>query len=633
MLNTTMPARGLARLAGFVLASALVTACSGRPDATPPQAADSTAGGEFTAAAQAKADSLLAQMTLAEKIGQMTQVDISYLKDPNDINTYHLGSLLSGGSSDPKSGNTLQDWTQMYESYQRVAMQGRLKIPLLYGIDAVHGNSNLLGAVIFPHNIGLGATRDSALVAKIGAITAAEVRASGIQWAFAPCVCVPRDERWGRTYEGFSEDPKLVSTLGAAAVVGLQGPHLSDDPTKVLASAKHYLADGGTGMGTGIGLNGKGLDQGNAIGSDSLLHAVFLPPYVAAIDAGVGTVMPSYSSWNGVKMSANKHLLTEVLKDSLGFKGFLISDYKALNQIDPADYKHSIEESINAGMDMVMVPDDYKTFIQDLTELVNEGKVPQSRIDDAVRRILRVKAEMGLLDPSYDPQPEPALVQAFGSREHREVARQAVRESMVLLKNDNHTLPLSKTAARIAVAGKNADDIGNQTGGWTIDWQGKSGDVTTGGTTILTAIKQAVSPSTKVTFSEDGTGAAGADVGVVVVGETPYAEMMGDRADLSLDAADQKAISNMKAAGVPVVVVLVSGRPMILGDALTKADAFVAAWLPGTEGEGVADVLFGDYKPTGKLSYTWPRSMAQIPINVGDENYDPLFPYGFGLTY
>jgi beta-glucosidase len=614
-------------LAGIAVASVGMASCR-KPAAPPASAASGQAA--FTRYDR-QIDTLLAKMTLAEKIGQMTQPDESFVKDPADVSRYFLGSVLSGGSSDPKEGNSLQAWTKLYESFQQEALKTRLKIPILYGIDAVHGNNNLIGAVIFPHHIGLGATRDAALVEEIGKVTAEEVRATGIQWVFSPCICVPRDERWGRTYEGFSEDPQLVARLGAAEIRGLQGSDLSS-PTSVLATAKHYAADGGTAMGTGVGLDGKGLDQGDARMDTAQLRRIHLAPYPAAVKAGVGSIMPSYSSWNGVKMSGNHYLLTDVLKKEFGFEGFLISDYKAVNQISPDDYKGAIEKSINAGMDMVMVPDTYQLFIQDLTELVNEKKVPMSRIDDAVRRILRVKFAMGLMEPNPPIQPNPTLQQSFGSAAHREVARRAVRESLVLLKNDRHTLPLSKQARRIHVAGKNADDIGNQSGGWTIDWQGKSGPITTGGTTILVAIRQAA-PNTQVTYSLDGSGAAGADVGVVVIGETPYAEMMGDRADLSLDSADVAAVRTMKSAGIPVVVVLVSGRPMILGDVLSQADAFVAAWLPGTEGEGVADVLFGDYKPTGKLSYSWPRSMAQIPINVGDPDYDPLFPFGYGLSY
>lgn len=607
-------------LSSVAMLSTLATSCGPEPSGT--AASNPLAGNEQ------RVEELLAQMTLAEKIGQMTQADQEFLQDPADIETYLLGSLLSGGTSDPKEGNTLQAWTDLYDRYQQHTQKTRLKIPLLYGIDAVHGHSNVLGAVIFPHNIGLGATRDTALVRQIARITAMEMRATGVQWTFAPCVCVPRDERWGRTYEGFSEDPELVGMLGAAAVRGFQGESLMD-PVSVLATAKHYLGDGGTSWGTGIE---RRLDQGDTRVDEQTLRQLFLRPYRDAVAAGVGTIMPSYSSWNGAKMSGHKYLLTDVLKGELGFQGFLISDYRAVQQLDP-DYQTAIEESINAGMDMVMVPDTYREFIGHLTALVNQGRVPVSRIDDAVRRILRVKFAMGLMDADRSQLADRSLQASFGSAEHRAVAREAVRASLVLLKNAANTLPLSKQAARIHVSGKSADDLGNQTGGWTISWQGSSGAVTPGGTTVLAAIKKAVSPNTRVTFSLGGTGAAGADVAVAVIGETPYAEMMGDRADLSLAPEDVAAVRNLKAAGIPVVVVLISGRPIILGDVLDQADALVAAWLPGTEGDGVADVLFGDYRPTGKLAVTWPRSVDQIPINRGDARYDPLFPFGFGLTY
>jgi beta-glucosidase len=578
---------------------------------------------------EGRVDTLLAQMTLAEKVGQMTQADQEFLKDPADIERYALGSLLSGGNSDPKEGNSLEAWTDLYDRYQQHSANTRLKIPLLYGIDAVHGHSNVLGAVIFPHNIGLGATRDSALVRQSAAITAQEVRATGIHWTFAPCVCVPQDARWGRTYEGFSEDPELAARLGVASIRGFQGRSL-DDPLSVLATAKHYLADGGTAFGTGVG--GRGLDQGDARIDEKTLRRVHLRPYAAAVAAGVGSIMVSYSSWNGVKMSGNRHLLTDVLKRELGFRGFLVSDYRGVNQVDP-DYKTAIEKSINAGMDMVMVPDTYREFIGHLTALVNEGRVPMSRIDDAVRRILRIKVAMGLVGAERPPLADRTLHPSFGSAAHRTVARQAVRESLVLLKNRGRTLPVSKTVARLHVAGKSADNLGNQTGGWTISWQGAGGDVTPGGTTVLAAIKRAVSPRTIVTFSADGSGAAGADVAIAVIGETPYAEMLGDKSDLALDSADLGTLRNLKAAGVPVAVVLISGRPLILGDALEQADALVAAWLPGTEGDGVADVLFGDYRPTGQLPYSWPRTTAQLALHRGDAGYDPLFPFGYGLTY
>jgi beta-glucosidase len=573
---------------------------------------------------------LLSKMTLDEKIGQMTQPDQQFLKDIGDIQKYHLGSLLSGGDSDPKAGNTLEDWTEMVDRYQSEALKTRLHIPLLYGIDAVHGHNHVLGAVIFPQNIGLGCTRNPELVEKAARVTAEEVRATSINWAFAPCVTVPQDIRWGRTYEGFGENPGLVAMLGAAAVRGLQGQDL-DSPLSVLACAKHFAGDGGTTWGTGLN---KMLDRGDTRMDEAKLRKLHMQGYVAAVGAGVASVMPSYSSWNGVKCSGNKRLLTEVLKQELGFEGFLISDYNALDEL-PGDYEAQVAESINAGMDMVMVPERYREFFETLKQEVSEGKVPMTRIDDAVTRILRVKFAMGLMN-SNRSQPQLAhrtLWKTFGSPEHRQVARECVRQSIVLLKNDNKTLPLSKQVARIHVGGKSADNLGNQCGGWTITWQGHGGNVTPGGTTILAAIRGAVSEITKVTYSEDGSGAEGASVGVVVVGETPYAEMQGDRADLALAPEDVRAIYNVKRAGIPVVVILLSGRPMILEDALSRADALLAAWLPGTEGEGVADVLFGDYKPTGKLSFCWPRSMAQITIHDGDPNYNPLFPYGFGLAY
>ncbi len=477
---------------------------------------------------------LLAQMTLEEKIGQMTQPEQNELKDPADVENYFLGSLFSGGSSDPKEGNSLEAWTNLYDRLQAHTQNTRLKIPILYGIDAVHGHNNVLNAVIFPHNIGLGCTRNPKLVEQVERVTAEEIRATGIQWAFGPCVTVPQDIRWGRTYEGFSEDPKLVRELSGPAVRGFQGKEFND-PLGVLACAKHFVGDGGTAYGS----TETGLDQGNTKVDEATLRKIHLQGYYSAIEAGVGSIMPSYSSWNGVKCSASKTLLTDLLKKEMGFQGFVISDYNAIDQITK-NYKEAVGISINAGMDMAMVPARYKEYYNDLKALVNEGTVPMSRIDDAVTRVLRVKFAMGLMDPKRSQLADRNVQKSFGSPEHRAVARQAVRESLVLLKNDKKLLPLSKKAARIHVAGKNADDIGNQCGGWTIDWQGKSGAVTTGGTTILAAIKNTVSKDTKITFSMDGEGAAGADVGVVVIGETPYAEMKGDRSELSLCMAGRR---------------------------------------------------------------------------------------------
>ncbi|MGH9614393.1 MAG: glycoside hydrolase family 3 protein [Bryobacteraceae bacterium] len=597
----------------------------------------SQGGGSDTAPASfskydAPARALLAKMTLDEKIGQMTQPDQMFLKSIDDIDKYHLGSLLNGGDSDPKSGNDFESWRAMYNRYQARALKTRLRIPLLYGVDAVRGHNNVIGAVIFPHNIGLGCTRDPGLVERTARVTAEEVRATGINWAFAPCVTVPQDIRWGRTYEGYSESPDIVKVLGEAAVRGLQNGGLSN-PEAVLACAKHFAGDGGTTWGTGTPkVNGVAvpLDQGDTRVDEATLKRVHLQGYITAIHAGVGSIMPSYNSWNGVRCSADKHLLSDILKREMGFQGFLISDYGALNEL-PGDYKTQVAESINAGMDMVMVPDKYELFIETMKTDIADGRIPMARIDDAVTRILRVKFAMGLMDAGRPELADPKLAKSFGSPEHRAVARQAVRESLVLLKNDHHVLPLAKTAARIYVTGKSADDIGNQCGGWTIRWQGQSGDVTKG-TTILAAIRAAVSKNTRVTFSKAGNGAAGATVGVVVIGETPYAEMMGDRKDLHLAPEDVAAIRNVKRSGIPVVVVLISGRPMFLDNVLSDADAVIAAWLPGSEGAGVADVLFGDYKPTGKLSFTWPRA-SSTTLHRGDAGYETLFPLGYGLTY
>ncbi len=572
---------------------------------------------------ESQVDSLLSIMTLDEKIGQMTQVDFLAFKDFNDIKKYFIGSILWGGNSEIDDISA-KGWSKTADKLQTYALQTKLKIPLLLGIDAVHGHNNVSDAVIFPHNIALGCTRNPKLVEEAAHVTAEEVAGTGINWAFAPCVAVARNDKWGRTYESFGEDPKLVAEMGAAEVRGFEGNNISDDA--VLSCTKHFLGDGGTS-------NGK--DQGNTECDEETLRNIHLPGYAAAIKAGTNSIMVSYSSWNGEKMSANKYLVTDLLKDELGFKGLVVSDWAAIDQLGN-DYKKDVEESINAGLDMIMIPNgegqknNYIEYINDLKELFKEGKITEARIDDAVRRILRVKLDMGLFNKTSTDK---NLLAQVGSKEHREVARECVRQSLVLLKNENHVLPLSKSSAKIFVAGKGAQSIGMQCGGWTISWQGSVDQKNIIGTTILQGIKDAVDDSTKVNYSEDGKGAEGNDFAIVVVGENPYAEMMGDRQDISLSQKDIETIENVKKAGIPVVVLLLSGRPMIIDKALDIADAFVAAWLPGTEGEGVADVLFGDYNPTGKLSHSWPKSTLQEPINIGDKNYDPLFTYGFGLSY
>ena len=622
------------------LSATFVVLCHDLPAASPP----------WLTANDEKIKSIVEKMTLAEKVGQMTQPDSGSVKDLDDITTLALGSMLSGGSSDPESGNKLSDWADFYTERQKRALKSRLGIPLIYGVDAVHGHNNLLGAVVFPHNIGLGCTRNPQLVEEIARITAREVRASGIQWTFAPSIAVPRDIRWGRTYEGFSEDPAVVALLGAAAVRGLQGADLSGKES-VAACAKHFIGDGGTEFKPG---GGEGmLDQGDVQVDEATLRAIHLGGYPDAVKAGVVTIMPSYSSWNGVKCSGNKYLLTDLLKNELGFEGFVISDYNAIDQlvspevdesapesnnaagqVRSSDYKKCIEISINSGMDMVMLTDRYKEFITMLQELVEEGKVPMSRIDDAVTRILRVKFALGMMEAEPDLWPNKELQPEFGSEAHRKVARQAVTESVVLLKNENALLPLRKLPRRIHVAGSGADDLGMQCGGWTIGWQGDRGDLTPDGTTILDGLKEVAGNTTEVSCTADGSQSEGADLGIVVVGEGPYAEMKGDRYDLALSQEDTAAVAKLKAAGLPVVVIVLSGRPMILGDVADQADAILAAWLPGTEGAGVVDVLTGAAPATGRLSFTWPRSMDQVPLGHNREKIEnPLYPFGFGLSY
>tara|TARA_A100001234_G_scaffold60875_1_gene52527 strand:- start:1529 stop:3349 length:1821 start_codon:yes stop_codon:yes gene_type:complete len=571
-------------------------------------------------------ETLMSDMTLKEKIGQMTQVDRQFLNDISDISKYGFGSLLSGGGSTPAT-NEPKAWADMYDSYQREALKTRLQIPLIYGIDAVHGHNNVVGATIFPHNIGLGATRDAALVEAVARATALEVAATGMDWDFAPCLAVPDDYRWGRTYEGFSEDTDLVSQLGGAAVRGYQSTDISN-PQSVLACAKHFIGDGGTTFGTGLN---NLIDRGNLAISEEELRKRHLPPFQKAIDEGVATFMAAYNTWNDVKCHANKFLLTDLLKDELGFKGFVVSDWAAIEEI-PGDYKSDIITSINAGIDMVMVPgavkfgnESFENFLKLLEESVQEGSIPMERIDDAVKRILLIKKQSGLFDRPFSDQ---QLLANIGSDKHRQIAREAVRKSMVLLKNKDGILPLPKEGKTIIVAGRGADNIGMQSGGWTISWQGDMGQ-TTDGTTILDAIKSAVSPGTVVEYTPDGTAYTG-DLAVVVVGEKPYAEMQGDRKDLKLDKEDLDVIKRFKENDIPVVVVLLSGRPMIITDEIEKWDGLIAAWLPGTEGSGVADVLFGDYNPTGKLSFSWPKNMNQFPINPED---DHLYSFGFGLSY
>jgi beta-glucosidase len=568
---------------------------------------------------QDRVDDLLARMSVDDKIGQLTQAERGALVPESDLATYRIGSVLSGGGSAPAT-NTAAGWADMYDRLQRIALSTPLGIPMIYGVDAVHGHNNVRGATIFPHNIGLGATRNPALVEQIGRAVAEEVSGTGVDWNFAPCLCVARNDRWGRTYESFGETPDLPTSM-ATLVTGLQGSAL-DAPGSVLATAKHYIGDGGT---------SGGVDQGDTQLGEAELRAIHLPPFQAAIDRGVGAVMVSFSSWNGQKLHGHSYLLNTVLKGELAFSGFVVSDWAGIDQLDGRTgfTGAEISQAINAGIDMVMVPNDYRRFIDLLRAEVNAGRISQARLDDANRRILAKKFELGLFerpltDRSYTP--------GVGSAAHRALARQAVRESLVLLKNQGAVLPLSKTS-RIFVAGKSADNIGYQSGGWTITWQGGSGAITPG-TSILQGLRSAVVSPGEVTYDREGDGISNAyQVAVAVVGETPYAEGQGDRRQgMGLDQEDLATLSRLRASGVPVVVVLVSGRPMDIASELPNWNALLAAWLPGTEGNGVSDVLFGDYRPTGKLPMTWMQSASQQPINTGDGK-QALFSQGFGLSY
>ncbi len=569
-----------------------------------------------------KVSELIDSMTLDEKVGQMTQIDQRFLDTITDLSTYSIGSLLSGGGSHPKV-NEPQAWLDMYNKYQEETLKNRLGIPLIYGIDAVHGHNNVYGATIFPQNIGLGATNNPDLVYKISEATSLEVAATGIDWTFSPCLSSPEDYRWGRTYEGFSSDPVLVEKLGKAAVEGYQNA-LTNSGKKVVACAKHFIGDGNTEFGTGM--NGL-VDRGNTVLTTEELKEKLLPKYQAAIDANVQTIMASYNSWNGVKCHGSKELLTDILKVEMGFEGFVISDWQGIDEI-PGNYKSDIITSINAGVDMVMVSGQgqpYKKFMRLLKENVEEGSISMERIDDAVSRILKVKLRNGLFS---NPIVQNDNLQVIGSDDHRNIARQAVRESVVVLKNEN-LIPISKESKSIVVAGRGADNLGMQCGGWTINWQGGQGDITIG-TTILDGIKESVSTETKVIHSKDGTdlGNVNGDLAIVVIGEDPYTEFFGDKDNLDLLDEDIQTINNLKDKGYRVLVLLISGRPMNIADHLDNWDGFAAIWLPGTEGDGVSDILFGDFQSTGKLSYPWPLN-AEDGANAPEN--DLLYNIGFGL--
>ncbi|PPD85131.1 hypothetical protein GOBAR_DD17928 [Gossypium barbadense] len=537
---------------------------------------------------------LLGKMNLEEKVGQMTQIERKNAS-AEVLKSYFIGSVLSGGGSTPKVNATVKEWVDMVNGMQQASLSTRLGIPMIYGIDAVHGHNNVMNATIFPHNVGLGVTRDPQLLKEIGAATALEVRATGIPYAFAPCIALTE------------------------IINGLQGEAKTD------MKGMPYV-------------NGKGINENNTIVDDSALYGMHMAAYVNSVAKGIATIMASYSSINGVKMHAHKQLLTDYLKGKLGFKGFIISDWEGIDRItSPAhsNYSYSIQASINAGIDMVMVPYNYTEFYDGLIDLVKKKAIPMSRIDDAVSRILRVKFAMGLFE---NPLGDYSLINEVGSQKHRELARQAVRKSLVLLKNGKPgnppILPLPKNAGKIVVAGSHANNLGYQCGGWTIEWQGVSGNNWTAGTTILDGIKATVDKRTKVVYkkkpSDTYSSKGKMDYGIVVVGEVPYAETNGDSQNLTIPAPGPAVIENV-CKETKCVVIIVSGRPVVIEPYVDKIDALVAAWLPGSEGQGVADVLFGDYGFTGKLARTWFKRVDQLPMNYGDPKYDPLFPFGFGL--
>ncbi|CAA9311541.1 MAG: GH3 [uncultured Lysobacter sp.] len=585
---------------------------------------------------------LLASMTVEEKVGQIVQGDLGSLT-PDDVRTYHLGSVLAGGNSDPgaRYNATAKEWLALADALYAASVDkrnGAKGIPVLLGIDAVHGHNNVVGATLFPHNIGLGAANDPALVRRIAQATAAELRATGFEWTFAPTVTVPRDDRWGRTYEGYSEDPALVARYATEVVEGLQGEVGSKqflDESHVVASAKHFIGDGGT---------HEGKDKGDTRVSEAELRDVHGAGHIAALKAGTQTVMASFSGWNGQKMHGNQSLLTDVLKKRMGFDGFVVGDWNGHGEVTGCT-NESCAAAVNAGIDMLMAPDSWKGIYTNTVAQVRSGEIPMQRLDDAVARILRVKLRLGLFDAGAPSKR--ALGGRFdrlGSTEHRALARAAVRQSLVLLKNNGRLLPLSP-ARNVLVAGDGADNIGKQAGGWTLSWQG-------------TGTKREDFPNAESIWSgiQAATRAAGGnaelsvtgefkqrpDVAIVVFGEEPYEEFLGDIPNLAYQPGKERDLAllrRLKKDGIPVVGVFLSGRPLWMNREINASDAFVAAWLPGSEGGGVADVLFKaadgkvGYDFTGRLPFSWPKSATSTPLNAGQAKYEPQFALGYGLSY
>lgn len=594
-------------------------------------------------AVETRIDGLLARMTLEEKIGQLIQPEIKHLT-PEDVTQYHVGSVLNGGGSTP-GGNkyaTMEDWVTLADSFYKASVDttnGRIGIPIMWGTDAVHGLGNVVGATLFPHNIGLGATNNPELLKQIGWATAREIAVTGLDWDFSPTVAVARDDRWGRTYESWSEDPQIVGAFAGKMVEGLQGQGNSDtflSNEHVIATAKHFIGDGGT-------LNG--VDRGPTQGDEQTLRDIHGAGYFTALEAGVQVVMASFTSWQGIPMHGHRYLLTDVLKNQMGFDGLVVGDWSGHSFI-PGCTAVDCPESLMAGLDIYMVPEpNWKDLYNNLLAQAKSGEITAERLDDAVRRILRVKIRAGLFEKGApSSRPLAGKKELLGAPEHRAVARQAVRESLVLLKNSNNLLPLARNQ-KVLVAGDGADNIGKQSGGWSVTWQG-TGNVNAdfpGATSIYAGIHEVVSAAGgTATLSVDGSFSDKPDVAIVVFGEDPYAEMQGDVGLLAYkprNPSDWELLKKLRSQGIPVVSLFISGRPLWVNRELNASDAFVAIWLPGTEGAGVADVIFKNaageinYDMKGRLSFSWPKHPDQTPLNYGDKDYAPLFAYGYGLSY
>ncbi|MCW8196344.1 glycoside hydrolase family 3 protein [Proteobacteria bacterium 005FR1] len=639
--------KSLSLVAFSLAAAASLTACTDSTSAGAKSASERiradwpslTSSVDRDPALEKRIDELLTAMTNAEKVGQVIQPELRHIT-PDQVREYHIGSILNGGGSFPQGNKqaSIDDWLALADAFYAASMDasdGHQTIPIMWGTDAVHGHNNVIGATLFPHNVGLGAAHDPELIEEINTVTAREVAVTGIDWNFSPTVAVARDDRWGRAYESYSENPELVQAYAGRAVQGLQGSPGDDflGAGHVIATAKHFVGDGGTGA---------GVDRGDVVITEESLRDIHAPGYFTAIEAGVQTVMASFNSWQGEKLHGHRYLLTDVLKNQLGFDGLVVGDWNGHAFVDGCSLT-SCPQALNAGVDIFMAPEDWRELYSNTLDQVAAGVISQSRLDDAVRRVLRVKLRAGLFDKGMPSRrPFAGRADLLGAAKHRDVARRAVRQSLVLLKNNQNLLPLALNR-KVLVAGDGAHNIGKQAGGWTLSWQGTGNtrDDFPGATSIYEGISEIVEAAGgKAELSEDGRYDSRPDVAIVVFGEDPYAEMQGDLSHLDYSSdQDLALLQRLRAAGIPVVSVFLTGRPLWVNPEINASDAFVVAWLPGSEGGGVADVLFRNaegeviYDFTGRLPFSWPGTAVQTPLNIGQADYKPLFPYGFGLSY